>query len=65
MSKGFSSDDEHLLERELCAILPPEWLREKAKDTGLIKRERKIDPVTMFWVLTIGYGTFCNEPWPA
>jgi len=61
MSKGFSSDDEHLLERELCAIFPPEWLREKARDTGLIKRERKIDPVTMFWVLTLGYGTFLQR----
>jgi hypothetical protein len=44
----YSLEDAHLLERELCAIFPSEWLREKAKATGLIKRERKIDPVTIF-----------------
>ena len=61
MAGGYSSEDKHLLEGELCAIFPPEWLREKARDTGLIKRERKIDPVTMFWVLTLGYGTFLQR----
>jgi len=62
MAGGYASEDKHLLERELCAIFPPEWLREKARETGLIKRERKIDPVTMFWVLAIGYGTFLQRP---
>ena len=61
MAGGYSSEDKHLLDGELCAIFPPEWLREKARDTGLIKRERKIDPVTMFWVLTLGYGTFLQR----
>ena len=61
MFKGPSSDDEHLLEGELCAIFPREWLREKARDTGLIERERKIDRVTMFWVLTLGYGIFLQR----
>jgi len=36
MAGGYSSEDKHLLEGELCAIFPPEWLREKARDTGLI-----------------------------
>ena len=48
--------EEHQIEKDLCAIFPPEWLRQKATETKLIKRERKIDPVILFWVLAIGYG---------
>jgi len=29
------------------------WIREKARESGLIERERKIDPVIMFWTLAI------------
>jgi len=61
LARGYSSEDAHLLERELCTIFPSEWLREKARATGLIKRERKIDPVTIFWVLAISYGTFLQR----
>ena len=43
---------------ELCAIFPPEWLRDKAKEMGPIKRERRIDPVYMIWPLSISYGPF-------
>jgi IS4 transposase len=56
-----NSFEENLVERELCELFPPEWLRNKAKETGLIKRERKIDPVIIFWVLAIGYGTFLQR----
>ncbi len=34
----------------------PEWLRKAAEETGLIKRERKIDPTIMFWVLVMSFG---------
>jgi hypothetical protein len=27
-----------------------------AKETGFVKRERKIDPALMFWSLTLGFG---------
>ena len=56
--------DIDLIMMELCALFPLEWLRDKAKETGLIKRERKIDPVYMFWSLSISYGTFleCTPP---
>jgi IS4 transposase len=57
----YSLEEKNLVERELCDLFPPEWLREKAKDTGLIKRERKIDPVIIFWVLAIGYGSFLQR----
>ena len=44
------------LEDSLREMFPEEWLRETAKETGLIVRERKIDPVVIFWVLTLGFG---------
>lgn len=31
------------------------------RETGLIKRYRKIDPVILFWVLFTGYGTFLHR----
>lgn len=37
-------------------MFPEEWLRQTAKETCLIKRERKIDPVVIFWVLTLSFG---------
>ncbi|WP_394339395.1 IS4 family transposase [Methanosaeta sp. UBA356] len=61
MTRQYSFDDKNLIERTLCELFPPEWLRDKAKETGLIKRERKIDPVIMFWTLAIGYGTFLQR----
>lgn len=45
-----------VIEAELNKLFSPEWLRKTAKETGLIKRERKIDPVLMFWVLVLGFG---------
>ena len=46
----------HIVEETLNRMFPPEWLRETARETGLVKRERKIDPVIMFWVLTLSFG---------
>jgi len=45
-----------LIEKELNRLFSPEWLRETAKETGFLKRERKIDPALMFWVLSLGFG---------
>jgi len=56
MGKGY-----HNLERysraELTRMFESKWIREKAREVGLIERERKIDPVIMFWTLAIGYGS--------
>ena len=49
------SDDKQFTEA-LCKIFPPEWLNQTAKETGLVKRERKVSPVAMFWVLVLSYG---------
>jgi len=46
----------HIAEETLNRMFSPEWLRETAKETGLVKRERKVDPVIMFWVLTLSFG---------
>ena len=61
MVAHYSIVDINLIMMELCALFPPEWLRDEAKETGLIKRERKIDPVYMFWSLSIGYGAFLQR----
>ncbi|WP_321429360.1 IS4 family transposase [uncultured Methanolobus sp.] len=50
------TNDPQIIEKNLCSIFPPDWLRQTAHETGLVKRERKIDPVIMFWVLTLGFG---------
>ena len=52
MSDNFKSS----LENPLRQMFPEEWLRETARVTGLIKRERKIDPTIIFWVLTLSFG---------
>src|SRR5450759_4571331 len=44
------------LEDPLRKMFPEEWLRKTARETGLIKRKRKIDPTIIFWVLTLGFG---------
>jgi putative transposase len=61
MANNCPFEEENLIERELCEAYPAEWLRSKARETGLIKRECKIDPVIIFWVLAIGYGTFLQR----
>ncbi len=51
-----ASLDPYVIEKDLCAVFSPEWLRNTAKETRLVKRERKIDPVIIFWVLVLGFG---------
>jgi len=41
---------------DLNSMFSQEWLRKNADKTGLIKRERKIDPTIMFWTLVLGFG---------
>ncbi|MFO8108930.1 MAG: IS4 family transposase [Thermoplasmata archaeon] len=45
-----------IVEETLCKMFSQEWLRKTAEETNLVKRERKIDPVIMFWVLTLSFG---------
>jgi len=45
-----------VIEKDLCTLFSPEWLEYAARETGLIKRERKVTAVEMFWVLVNSYG---------
>ena len=40
----------------LVQMFSEEFLRNLARKTEFIKRQRKIDPVIFFWVLTLGFG---------
>jgi len=40
----------------LTGLFSEDFLRRTAAETGFIKRNRKIDPVIMFWVVVMGFG---------
>ena len=40
----------------IVEMFPEVFLRNTARETGVVIRERKIDPVILFWVLTLGFG---------
>src|SRR5674536_409137 len=48
-------------ENTIRSIFPEIWLRQLAIKTCFIKRERKIKPEVMFWVLTLGFCVY-NQP---
>ena len=37
-------------------MFTPEWIRDTAAKVGFVQRNRKIDPVTFFWVVVLGFG---------
>jgi len=57
MLKGVSQFGNDIVEQELTRMFESKWIRDTAKESGLIERERKIDPLIMFWTLAIGYGS--------
>ena len=57
MTKRVSQFGKGIVEQELTNMFEPKWIRAAAKESGLIERERKIDPLIMFWTLAIGYGS--------
>lgn len=56
MANDYSMAEQNFIEKDLCMMFSQEFLRKTAMETGLIKRERKIDPAIMFWVLTLSFG---------
>ena len=44
------------IENVLNKMFSPEWLRDTAVKVGFVQRNRKIDPVTFFWVVVLGFG---------
>jgi hypothetical protein len=51
-----SNIDHKQFEKILNEMFSPEWLRKTATDVGYVKRNRKIDPAVMFWILVLGFG---------
>jgi putative transposase len=51
-----SSIDPHQFEKILNKMFSPEWLRTTAANVGYVKRQRKVDPAIMFWILVLGFG---------
>ncbi len=45
-----------LFRRSLRKLFPNTVLRGWARETGALCRRRKVDPVELFWVLTLGFG---------
>ncbi len=48
--------DPRQIEKMLNKMFSPEWLRTTAAEIGYVQRNRKIDPVILFWVLVLGFG---------
>ncbi len=40
----------------LTKLFPEDFIRNTAAETGFVQRERKIDPVILFWVIVLGFG---------
>ena len=51
--RGYNSYE---IENILNKMFSPEWLRDTATKVGFVQRNRKIDPVTFFWVVVLGFG---------
>ena len=56
MAEKYQSYDPQVIEKDLITVFSPEWLEYAARETGLIKRERKIKSFIMFWVLVMSFG---------
>lgn len=48
MAAERSLAEQSFIEKDLCTMFSPDFLRKTAAETGLIKRERKIDAVIIF-----------------
>lgn len=46
----------HTIENALCHLFPSSWLSALAREIGLVQRQRKVDPVALFWTLVLGFG---------
>ena len=53
------SDNKNNVDPTVQAIVemfPDDFLRNAARETGVVERERKIDVVVLFWVTTLEFG---------
>ena len=49
-------EQDNAVEASLCELFSTEFLHQQAQETGLIQRDRKVDPVALFWTLVLGFG---------
>ena len=54
--KGQLKEPDVPYQRTISELFPPDWILEKARETGMLKRERDIDPVVFFWTLVLNFG---------
>ena len=47
---------EDTVEAALCHLFPSDWLERHARETGLVQRQRKINPISLFWTLILSFG---------
>lgn len=47
---------ENTVEASLCHLFPSTWLEGQARSTGMVQRQRKVDPVSLFWTLVLSFG---------
>ena len=45
------------LRSALSRLFPAALLRRVARETGTVRRQRRVDPVTLFWVVVLGIGS--------
>src|SRR5262245_8694102 len=45
------------LRTALSRMFPKASLQRLARETGAVRRRRKVDPVKLFWVLVLGFGS--------
>ena len=53
--KRIRPEDDPVVQK-LNQMFPPDFLERTARETGAFKRDRKVKPVAMFWVLVLGFG---------
>jgi hypothetical protein len=51
-----SNLDPRQVEKTLNKMFTPEWLRDAAVRVKYVQRQRKVDPVILFWILVLGFG---------
>ena len=45
------------IKEALNSCFSRKWIMKTAREVGWVKRQRKIDPVSFFWTLVLGFGT--------
>ena len=47
---------ENTVEAALCHLFPSTWLEAQARPTGMVQRQRKVNPISLFWTLVLSFG---------